>query len=154
MRRFQLHLIESGASICNRNRIMTGVRFTLRRHDLAAEVWHIKEPQKLPPVLSPEEVKRVLIMATSLRARAMLTLAYGCALRAGDSRGPTSRDFMPWRFLDACQLSVPRPSLLPASKNLHRSGNHLRGSPAHRHRAPRRSCEPADPLPHTREPSG
>jgi hypothetical protein len=26
---------------------------------LAAEVWHIKEPQKLPPVLSPEEVKRV-----------------------------------------------------------------------------------------------
>ncbi len=67
---------ESGASICNRNRIMTGVRFlfrvTLRRHDLAAEVWHIKEPQKLPPVLSPEEVKRVLAMATSLKARAML----------------------------------------------------------------------------------
>ncbi len=35
---FQLHLIESGASICNRNRIMTGVKFlfrvTLRRHDL------------------------------------------------------------------------------------------------------------------------
>jgi integrase/recombinase XerD len=88
VRRFQLHLIESGASICNRNRIMTGVRFlfrvTLRRHDLAAEVWHIKEPQKLPPVLSPEEVKRVLIMATSLQARAMLTLAYGCGLRAGE----------------------------------------------------------------------
>src|SRR6516162_3852343 len=35
------------------------------------------------------------------------------------SRGPTSRDFVPWRFLDACQLSVPTPSLLPASKNLH-----------------------------------
>ena len=59
-------------------------RVTLRRHDLAAEVWHIKEPQKLPPVLSPEEVKRVLIMATSLQARAMLTLAYGCGLRAGE----------------------------------------------------------------------
>jgi hypothetical protein len=42
---------EGGTSICNRNRIMTGVRFvfrvTLRRHDLAAEMWHIKEPQKL-----------------------------------------------------------------------------------------------------------
>ena len=39
VRRFQLHLVESGASICNRNRIVTGVRFlfrvTLRRHDLA-----------------------------------------------------------------------------------------------------------------------
>src|ERR1700738_875794 len=91
VRRFQLYLIESGPSICNRNRIMTGVRFlfrvTLRRHDLAAEVWHIKEPQKLPPVLSPEEVMRILAMATSLKARAMLTLAYGgelVRLRAGD----------------------------------------------------------------------
>ena len=88
VRHFQLHLIESGASICNRNRIMTGVRFlfrvTLRRHDLAAEVWHIKEPLKLPPVLSPEEVKRVLTMATSLKAQTMLTLAYGCGLRAGE----------------------------------------------------------------------
>jgi hypothetical protein len=41
VRRFQLHLIESGLSICNRNRIMTGVRFVfrvaLRRLDLAAE---------------------------------------------------------------------------------------------------------------------
>jgi integrase len=88
VRQFQLHLIESGTSICNRNRIMTGVRFlfrvTLRRHDLAAEVWHLKEPERLPPVLSPEEVKRVLTMARSLKARAMLTLAYGCGLRAGE----------------------------------------------------------------------
>ena len=87
VRRFQLDLIET-TSICNRNRIMTGVRFlfrvTLRRHDLAAEVWHIKEPERLPPVLSPEEIKRVLTMATSLKARAMLTLAYGCGLRAGE----------------------------------------------------------------------
>jgi integrase/recombinase XerD len=54
VRLFQLYLVESGTSICNRNRIMTGVRFlfrvTLRRHDLAAEVWHIKEPERLPPV--------------------------------------------------------------------------------------------------------
>src|SRR5215831_12132440 len=87
VRRFQLYLVES-TSICNRNRIMTGVRFlfrvTLRRHDLAAEVWHIKEPERLPPVLSPEEIKRVLTMATSLKAQAMLTLAYGCGLRASE----------------------------------------------------------------------
>jgi Phage integrase, N-terminal SAM-like domain len=91
VRLFQLYLIESGASICNRNRIMTGVRFlfrvTLRRHDLAAEVWHLKEPQKLPPVLSPEEVKRILSMATSLKARVMLTISYGCGLRAAGRRG-------------------------------------------------------------------
>jgi integrase/recombinase XerD len=88
VRLFQLYLDESGMSICNRNRIMTGVRFlfrvTLRRHDLAAEVWHIKEPQKLPPVLSPEEVKRVLSIAWGLKQRMMLSLAYGCGLRASE----------------------------------------------------------------------
>ena len=90
VRLFQLHLIESGASICNRNRIMTGVRFlfrvTLRRHDLAAEVWHMKEPLKLPPVLVSDEIKRVLACAQSLKARVMLTLAYGCGLTVQGGR--------------------------------------------------------------------
>lgn len=88
VRLLQLHLIESGASICNRNRIMTSVRFlfrvTLRRHDLAVEVWHMKEPLKLPPVLAPDEIRRVLACATNLMARTLLTLAYGCGLRAGE----------------------------------------------------------------------
>ena len=56
IRLFQLHLAETGASICNRNRIMTGLRFlfrvTLRRLDLAAEIYHIREPQKIPLVMS------------------------------------------------------------------------------------------------------
>src|SRR5947208_11720391 len=30
IRRFQLHLIEIGSSICNRNRIMTGLKFLFR----------------------------------------------------------------------------------------------------------------------------
>jgi integrase/recombinase XerD len=88
VRRFQLHLIESGLSICNRNRIMTGVRFllrvTLRRHDLAAEVYHLKEPQKLPLVMSPDEAKRLLATARSIKVRVMLSLGYGCGLRAGE----------------------------------------------------------------------
>ena len=44
----------------------------------------MKEPQKLPPVLSPEEIRRVLTLATSLKARAMLSVAYGCGLRASE----------------------------------------------------------------------
>src|SRR3977135_3009805 len=75
-RRFQLHLSETGISICNRNRIMTGVRFlfrvTLRRLDLAAEIYHIREPQKIPQVMSPDETRRVLAVATSLKARVAL----------------------------------------------------------------------------------
>src|SRR6266481_5658794 len=59
IRRFQLHLAETGVSICNRNRIMTGLRFlfrvTLRRLDLAVEIYHIREPQKIPLVMSQDD---------------------------------------------------------------------------------------------------
>jgi integrase/recombinase XerD len=88
IRRFQLHLVESGLSIINRNRIMTGVRFlfrvTLRRHDLAAEIYHLKEPQKLPLTISRQEAKRLLAMTGKLKTHAMLALGYGCGLRAGE----------------------------------------------------------------------
>jgi site-specific recombinase XerD len=88
IRRFQLHLAEAGISITNRNRIMTGLRFlfrvTLRRHDLPAEIYHLKEPQKLPLTMSREEAKRLLVMAGSLKVHVMLALGYGCGLRAGE----------------------------------------------------------------------
>jgi site-specific recombinase XerD len=88
IRRFQLFLVEGGASICNRNRIMTGVRFlfrvTLRRHDLAAEIYHLKAPQKVPVVMSQDEIRRLLAMAANIKVRTMLSLAYGCGLRAGE----------------------------------------------------------------------
>ena len=88
IRRFQLHLAETGASICNRNRIMTGLRFlfrvTLRRLDLAAEIYHLREPQKIPLVMSADETKRLLAVASSLKARLLLSLGYGCGLRAGE----------------------------------------------------------------------
>ena len=88
IRLFQLHLAETGMSIGYRNRIMTGVRFlfrvTLRRLDLAAEIYHLREPQKIPQVVSPDEARRLLAGANSLKARVMLSLCYGCGLRAGE----------------------------------------------------------------------
>jgi integrase/recombinase XerD len=88
LRRFQLHLAETGMSICNRNRIMTGVRFlfrvTLRRLDLAAEIYHLREAEKIPQVMSPDEMRRLLAVASSLKTRVLLSLGYGCGLRAGE----------------------------------------------------------------------
>jgi integrase/recombinase XerD len=88
IRRFQLHLTESGVSICFRNRTMTGLRFlfrvTLRRLDLAAEIYHIKEPQKIPLVMSPDETRRLLAVAKTLKARVLFALGYGCGLRASE----------------------------------------------------------------------
>src|SRR5215475_3712797 len=87
IRRFQLHLSETGVSICNRNCTMTGLRFllrvTLRRLDLAAEIYHIREPQKIPLVMSQDETRRLLAVASSLKARTLLSLGYGCG-RAGE----------------------------------------------------------------------
>ena len=86
--RFQLYLVESGLSISNRNRIMTGVKFllrvTLRRLDLAAEIYHLREPQKIPLVMSQDETRRLLAVASSLKVRVLLSLGYGCGLRAGE----------------------------------------------------------------------
>jgi site-specific recombinase XerD len=88
IRRFQLHLADTGVSIFNRNHIMTGLRFlfrvTLRRLDLAEEVYHIREPQKLPLVMSADEIKRLLAVASSLKTRVLLSLGYGCGLRASE----------------------------------------------------------------------
>src|SRR6202045_320431 len=89
IRLFQLHLTETGASICNRNRIMTGLRFlfrvTLRRLDLAGEIYHIKEPQKIPLVMSPDEAKRLLAMAGTLQVHVLLPPGDGAGLRAGEA---------------------------------------------------------------------
>jgi integrase/recombinase XerD len=88
IRLFQLNLAETGVSICNRNRIMTGLRFlfrvTLRRLDLAAEIYHLREPQKLPLVMNQDETRRLLAVASSLKVRMLLSLGYGCGLRAGE----------------------------------------------------------------------
>ena len=88
IRRFQLHLSQTSMSICSRNRIMTGLRFlfrvTLRRLDLAAEIYPIREPQKIPLVMSPDETRRLLAVFDNLKVRTLLGLGYGCGLRAGE----------------------------------------------------------------------
>ena len=88
VRLFQMSLIERGLSIQNRNRIMTGLRFllkvTMRRHDLAAEIYHVKEPQKIPQILSAEEITRLLAMAGNLQVRLLLSIGYGAGLRVSE----------------------------------------------------------------------
>jgi len=63
---------------------MTGVRFlfrvTLRRLDLAAEIYHLREPQKL--VMSQDETRRLLAVreqpqGACRRQGEMFTLIYG-----------------------------------------------------------------------------
>jgi integrase/recombinase XerD len=88
VRLFQLHLAETGVSICMRNQLMVGVgflfRITLRRPELAEGIYYVREPKKIPLVMGQKEIKRLLAMARSLKAQVTLSLAYGCGLRAGE----------------------------------------------------------------------
>jgi integrase/recombinase XerD len=88
IRGFQLHLAELGVSICTRNRILTGLRYlvrvTMRRLDLSEEVYHIREPEKLPLIMSVDEIRRLLAVGSSLKRRILLSLGYGCGLRASE----------------------------------------------------------------------
>ena len=85
---FQLHLMESGLTIQNRNRTMTGLRFllrvTMRRLDLAAEIFHMKEPVRVPQILSADEAKRLLLMAGRLQVRMLFSIGYGAGLRVSE----------------------------------------------------------------------
>ena len=88
LRRFQLHLATEGVSGTNINQHLTGLRFfyttTLSRPEVLAKVSHVHEPEKLPLILSMEEVTRLLQAATNLKHKAALSVAYGAGLRASE----------------------------------------------------------------------
>jgi len=88
LRRFQLHLVEHGASSTMLNATITGLRFlyevTLASPQVLAKMSTVREPRKLPVILSPEEVTRLLEAAPNLKARAALSVAYGAGLRGSE----------------------------------------------------------------------
>src|ERR1700694_1203662 len=88
VRRFQLHLAASGAHVPILNHTVAALRFffrvTLRRSDIIEHTTFIHEPGKLPVVLSPEEVARLLDAAPGLKYKAALSVAYGAGLRAAE----------------------------------------------------------------------
>ncbi len=88
LRRYQLHMRSSGASATAMNTAVSALRFffgvTLGRDDAQVGMTTVREPRKLPVILSPEEVARVLDAAPGLKYRAALSLAYGAGLRASE----------------------------------------------------------------------
>ena len=88
LRRFQLHLAESGTSNITINMTLTGLKFffthTLARPEVLKHVQRVYEPRKIPEVLSAQEVNRLLEAASSLRNKAALSVAYGAGLRASE----------------------------------------------------------------------
>src|SRR5258708_979932 len=83
LRAFQLHLTAGGVQPPT---TVTVLRFffkvTLDRPETTRRLVFVYEPSKLPRVLSPEEVLRLLEAAPSPKHKAALSVAYGAGLRA------------------------------------------------------------------------
>ncbi len=88
VRRYQLHLVSSGAGVPTINHTLTALRFffmvTLRKPDVVVQLPFVREPRRLPVVLSREEVARLLDAAPGLKYKAALSVAYGAGLRASE----------------------------------------------------------------------
>jgi integrase/recombinase XerD len=86
LRAFQLHLTASGVQPPTINATVTVLRFffrvTLDRPETTRHLVFVYEPRKLPRVLSPEEVLRLLEAAPGPKHKAALSVAYGAGLRA------------------------------------------------------------------------
>ena len=88
LRRYQLHLVSTGTGVPTINHTVTALRFlfivTLRKPELVAYLPFVREPRRLPVVLSPEEVARLLNAAPGVKYKAALSVAYGAGLRASE----------------------------------------------------------------------
>ena len=86
VRRYQLHLAESGAGVPTLNQSVSTLRFffkiTLGRADIKTAQF-IRVTQ-VPVILGPEEVARFLDAAPGLKYKAALSVAYGAGLRVSE----------------------------------------------------------------------
>jgi integrase/recombinase XerD len=88
LRRFQVEQRDAGVPAPTMNGIVAALRFfftnTLDRPDLARKLFRVSHPRKLPVVLSPGEVARLLQATTCLKHQAALSVAYGAGLRVAE----------------------------------------------------------------------
>ncbi len=93
LRRYQLHLASTGATANSINRAVTALRFffhvTLGRRELTDRLASLRQPRKLPVVLSTDEAARMLAVSMTaspggLKYRTALSVAYGAGLRASE----------------------------------------------------------------------
>jgi integrase/recombinase XerD len=89
LRRFQLHQTRTGVRPPSINSSVAALRFfftvTLDRPEMARHLTFVREPRKMPAVLSPEEVARLLEAAPGPKYKAALSAAYAAGLRVSEA---------------------------------------------------------------------
>lgn len=88
LRRFQLHLVDQGASPITLNATIVGLNFlfevSLGRPELMAKMQSVRVPHKLPVILNKAEVTRLIACVGHIKHQTALSLAYGTGLRVGE----------------------------------------------------------------------
>jgi len=90
LRRYQVHQTKSGVQPPTVNSSAVALRFlltvTLGRANLATQLTRVRYPRRLPRVLSPEDIGRLIEAAPGpgLKYKAALSVAYGAGLRAAE----------------------------------------------------------------------
>jgi integrase/recombinase XerD len=88
LRRFQLHQTQTGVRPPTINSSVAALRFfftvTLGRANMARHLTFVREPRKIPVVLSGEEIVRLLEAAPGPKYKAALSAAYGAGLRVSE----------------------------------------------------------------------
>jgi integrase/recombinase XerD len=88
VRRFQLQQTETGVGAPSINSAVSALRFlfnvTLDRPDLARRLTVVRQPRKLPLVLSAQEVARLIEAAPGPKYKAAFATAYGAGLRVSE----------------------------------------------------------------------
>jgi integrase/recombinase XerD len=88
IRRFQIEQREAGMPAPAMNSHVAALRFffttTVNRRDLSQKLIRVFYARKLPTVLSPDEVARLLAATTCIKHRAALAVAYGAGLRVAE----------------------------------------------------------------------
>ncbi|MDR3510179.1 MAG: site-specific integrase [Caulobacteraceae bacterium] len=91
VRRYQLHLTQCGLAPASINGAMVALRFffrvTLKRPEAIDYIPIVRQPQRLPVVMTPAEVASLLEAAPGLKWRTALSVAYGAGLRASEVVG-------------------------------------------------------------------
>jgi site-specific recombinase XerD len=91
VRQYQLHLTQCGLAPASINGAMVALRFffrvTLKRPEVIDYIPIVRQPQRLPVVMTPQEVASLLEAAPSLKWRTALSVAYGAGLRASEVVG-------------------------------------------------------------------
>jgi site-specific recombinase XerD len=88
VRRYQLHLTQTGCQAGYVNRTMSALRFfykvTMGRQDALEMIPLARQPQKLRQILTPEEVVRLIEAAPGHKYRCVFSIAYGAGLRSSE----------------------------------------------------------------------